>query len=192
MNKECRDKLEEIKKQSYKLFLHNLLAKEERARMLVRKIQYKYLTFKEENVAMKNEEAMRIITIVKVAKKIGEEAGRKKLKELQKAGNKWEVVNSSDNRVVGHLLDVCGIAWLSVPGRGKIVSAFKKIGTYDARDQSYVIKGMRLWKGHPTGYTLSMISTGRQEMSVNEVAVQRACEYINANDVECNWKSVID
>jgi len=42
MDKECRDKLNEIKGQSYKLFLHNLLEKEERTHRKVRRIRFKY------------------------------------------------------------------------------------------------------------------------------------------------------
>ena len=192
MNKECRDKLEKIKKQSYKLFLHNLLAKEERAEILVKRIRFKYLTYKEEDVAMNKLEARRIITIVGVAKKLGEEAGRKKLKELQKAGNKWAVVDGFSKKVVGRMLDVCGFGFLTVPGRGKIVSAFKKIGVFGPGREEYIVKGLRIWKGYPKGYGLSIISTGRQEMSVNEVAVRSACEFLNKNHLECEWSSRID
>ena len=42
MNKECRDKLNKIKEQSYKLFLHNLLDKEERADVKARRVELKY------------------------------------------------------------------------------------------------------------------------------------------------------
>ena len=92
-------------------------------------------------------------------------------------------------------MDVCGFAFLSVPGRGKIVSAFKKLGTYEGRMGAYVIGvtgALKIWKGYPSGYTLSMISTGRQEMSVNEAAVKAASEFLNANHLECGWSSRID
>ena len=42
MNKGCRDKLDRIKEQSYKLFLQNLLDKEERAYRKVRRLEFKY------------------------------------------------------------------------------------------------------------------------------------------------------
>ena len=191
MNKECRDKLNEIKKQSYRLFLHNLLEKEERAHKMVRRIQFRFLTYKEEDVAMKKEEAREIIAIVKVAKRIGEKAGKEKLKELISKGFKWKVVNDSDQKVVGHMLDVCGFANISIPGKGRIVSAFKKVGEYDERIGGYVARGMRIWKGY-RGYALSIISTGRQEMSVNEAAVEAASDYLNSNHLESTWNSRID
>ena len=51
MNKECRDKLNKIKEQSYRLFLQNLLNKEEGAYREVRRVQLKYsLTKKFDNV----------------------------------------------------------------------------------------------------------------------------------------------
>lgn len=43
MNKECREELDKVKEQSYKIFLHNLLLKEERAEILVGRVQFKYL-----------------------------------------------------------------------------------------------------------------------------------------------------
>jgi len=136
-------------------------------------------------------ESNKIIGIVKMARKVGEAAGRKRFKELRENGYKWKVVNDGDGKVVGHMLDVCGFASLSVPGKGKVVRAFKKIGEYDRRMDGYVVDGMEIWKSS-RGYALSIISTGRQEMSVNEVAVGAASGYLNENNLECSWNSRID
>lgn len=193
MNKECRNDLDRIKGQSYKLFLQNLLDKEERAHRKIRRINFKYLTYKEERTNMEKREAEEIISIVKMAKKIGEAAGRGKLRELCGNGHKWKVVDKmNDDKVVGHMLDVCGFAHITVPGRGKVARAFKKVGEYDRRMDGYVVRGMRIWKGWPSGFSLSIINTGRQEMSVNEAAVQAASEYLNANHLDCVWNSRID
>ena len=140
---------------------------------------------------MKNKEAQEIVRKVLIAKKIGEAAGRKKFRELVGNGYKWKVVNEGDGKVVGHMLDVCGFANLSVPGKGKIVRAFKKIGEYDNRMDGYVIRGIKIWKGY-RGYALSIINTGRQEMSVNEAAVEAASNYLNENNLDCSWSSRID
>jgi len=49
MNKDCRDKLDRIKEQSYKLFLQRLLDKEERADIKVSSIgRIKYEKYKKE------------------------------------------------------------------------------------------------------------------------------------------------
>ncbi len=193
MNKECRDELAKIKKQTYKLILHNLLEKEERAHRMVKRIQFKYLTCEEDRNHMNKVEAKKVIAIIKVAKKVGERAGQLRLKELKKAGPRWNVINERQNKVVGQMLDVCGFAHLSVPGRGRIVRAFKKIGIFDLRIDCYVVTdALKIWKGYRSGYALSIISTGRQEMSVNEAAVRAASEFLNENHLECAWSSRID
>jgi len=140
---------------------------------------------------MDKKEARRIIKLVVMAKKIGEKAGQKKLNELKKAGPRWDVVDEGKNKVVGQMLDVCGFASISVPGNGRIARAFKKVGEYDARMDGYVANGMRIFKGY-RGYALSIISTGRQEMSVNEAAVEAASDFLNANQLKCSWRSRID
>ena len=195
MNKECRDEVDRIGSIDYKIILHGLLVKEEKADRMIRRFHFKYLTYKEDDNRMNKVEAKRIIAIVKVAKKVGERAGQLKLKELQKAGPRWNVVDERKNKVVGQMLDVCGFAYLSVPGRGKIVGAFKKLGTYEGRMQAYEAGAngnLRIWKGYPSGYTLSIISTGRQEMSVNEAAVKAASKFLDENHLECGWSSRID
>ena len=192
MNKECGNDLEIVKEQNYGLFLHNLLDWEERAHRKVKKIYFKYFD-RGGTKGMEKKEANEIVRTVVMAGKIGNAAGRKKLRELAGDGYKWKVVDESNQKVVGHLLDVCGFASLSIPGRGRIVRAFKKIGEYNGRMDGYEVRGIRIWKKFgPSGYCLSLVSTGRQEMSVNEAAVEAASDYLNENHLECGWDSVID
>lgn len=49
MDKECRDELNRIGALDYKLFLHNILLKEEKAHRMVRRIQFRYLTYCKED-----------------------------------------------------------------------------------------------------------------------------------------------
>ena len=141
---------------------------------------------------MKKQEAKHIIAVLMNARRSGIQAGETKLKELQKAGPRWAVKDESDNKVVGTLLDVCGFAALHLAGRSKIVRAFKLLGKPDRyRDLSY--NGFSISKNdYRGGYGLRANLSDRQELSVQERAVEAFCDYCKDHGLECSWSSRID
>ena len=141
---------------------------------------------------MKKHEAKHIITVLMNAQRSGIEAGESKLKELQKAGPRWAVKDENKNKIVGTLLDVCGFAALHLAGHSKIVRAIKLIGKPDRyRDLSY--NGFSISKNdYRGGYGLRANLSNRQELSVQECAVESFCDYCKAHGLECSWSSRID
>ena len=101
-------------------------------------------------------------------------AGEDKLRQLMGEGPQFDVRNGE--RVVGHMLDVCGGAWVKIQdGRSPLISALKKIGVKDGSG-SYKAQDYSWWisKAHGTGYNLNIrTQINRQEMSVN-VAIANA------------------
>ena len=141
---------------------------------------------------MKKHEAKHIITVLMNAQRSGIEAGESKLKELQKAGPRWAVKDENKNKIVGTLLDVCGFAALHLAGRSEIVRAFKALGNPDRYgDLSY--NGFSISKNtYRGGYGLRANLSNRQELSVQEWAVESFCDYCKAHGLECSWSSRID
>jgi len=141
---------------------------------------------------MKKYEAKHIVAVLMNAQRSGIEAGESKLKELQKTGPQWAVKNESDNKIVGTMLDVCGCTALHLAGRSKIVRAFKALGNPD-RYGDLAINGLSISKNtYRGGYGLMAHLSNRQEMSVQESAVDTFCDYCKAHDLECTWSSRID
>ena len=141
---------------------------------------------------MKKHEAKHIITVLMNAQRSGIEAGESKLKELQKAGPRWAVKDENKNKIVGTLLDVCGFAALHLAGHSKIVRAFKALGSPD-RYGDLAINGLSISKNdYRGGYGLGANLSNRQELSVQEWAVESFCDYCKAHGLECGWSSRID
>ena len=141
---------------------------------------------------MKKQEAKHIVAVLMNAQRSGREAGEVRLNELQKAGPRWQVVNESDNNAVGTMLDVCGYAGIHLKGHSKIVKAFKALGNPD-RYGDLAINGMSISKNdYRGGYGLRANLSNRQEMSVNEKAVQAFHDYCKSHNLECTWSSRID
>ena len=141
---------------------------------------------------MKRQEAKHIIAVLMNAQRSGIEAGESKLKELQKAGPRWNVVDESDKRVVGQLLDVCGFTALHLRGTGKIVRAFKLLGRPD-RYGDLSLNGFSISRNtYRGGYGLIVHLSNRQELSVREEAVKAFCDCCKGHGLECAWSSRID
>jgi hypothetical protein len=140
---------------------------------------------------MDKREARKIIELVKVAQKLGREAGEKQYQKLLGQGDRWKVINEATGKEVGRMLDVCGIGWVKIPGNGKITGAFKKLGTQDNRNNNINIDGMSIWKSDK-GYVMSLSLTNRQEMSVHEEAVNKVANYLEGQGLECKAVTVID
>ena len=142
------------------------------------------------NKHVKKAEQREIFNLLAEARLIGRTAAMKQLKKLQKQGPKFRVKDG--NKTVGEMLDVCGFAWITIPGKSKIVKAFKALGTRGI-NQEYIVGEMRISKAYQRGYNLNIgLGIGRQEMSVNEEAVWAASEFLNNAGLECNYGSRID
>lgn len=137
-------------------------------------------------------EAEQIIKLVKIAQKLGREAGEKQYQKLLKQGNRWKVIEEPSGKEVGRLLDVCGIGMLTVPGNGKIVRTFKIAGKKVKLSNSYAIaQDVLIWKSHK-GYGLSLFLTNKQEMSINEEAVKAVANFLVSQKLKCKWRCNID
>lgn len=150
-----------------------------------------------------DDEHKQVVMMLLKAREIGREAANDQFKKLQEAGPKFNVVERVRNRErkVGEMLDVCGGAYLTIPGRGKIIKAFKKLGIegrfnhLGGMNQEYTLEDehMSVSKNYRRGYMFLLgLNTGRQEMSVNEEAVVAASEFLNNAGLKCGWKSYID
>lgn len=149
-----------------------------------------------------NDEHKEIIILLLKAREIGRRAAYAQLNKLKHNGPKWNVIDEMDKgKVVGQMLDVCGFASMQVPGRSKIVKAFKKLGVpgehnnYGGMNKRYVLEDehMQISKAYDRGYSLNLgLNIGRQELSVNEEAVFAASEFLNSVGLECSWSSRID
>ena len=149
-----------------------------------------------------NDEHKQVVMLLLKAREIGRNAAYAQLNKLQHNGPKWNVVDEMDKgKVVGQMLDVCGFASMQVPGRSKIVKAFKKLGVpgehnnYGGMNIEYILEDehMRISKAYDRGYNLNLgLNIGRQELSVNEAGVEAASNFLNSKGLECNWNSRID
>lgn len=142
-----------------------------------------------------DDEHKQVVMMLLKAREIGRKAANDQLKKLQGHGPRWNVIDDHTNKVVGQMLDVCGGGYIKLPGRGRIVKAFKRLGVKDRYGQGYKLEDehMSISKGYPKGYDLSLgLNTGRQEMSVNEEAVVAASEFLNNASLKCSWRSYID
>ena len=129
------------------------------------------------------------------AREIGRKASHDQLAKLQKNSTRWAIKDDNSNKIVGQLLDVCGFAGMKVPGRGKIVQAFKKLTEHKDFQDGYIFEKekMSISKSYDKGYILYLgLDIGRQEMSVNEEGVVAASEFLNSAGLECDWNSRVD
>ena len=141
---------------------------------------------------MKKEEAEQIMKLIKVAQKLGREAGEKQYQKLLGEGDKWIVKDEmNEGKEVGRMLDLCGIGMLNVPGNGKIVKAFKMLATKKPISHDLGYEGMTIYKSSK-GYALLLGLIQRQEYSVNEEAVCTVAGYLCSQELECNWRCNID
>ena len=141
---------------------------------------------------MKKEEAQQIIKLVRVAQRLGRDAGEKQYQKLLGEGDKFIVTDEMDGgKEVGRMLDVCGIGMLNIPGQGKIARAFKMLAEKSPHGKDYRIDGMQMYK-QDRGYGLILWLTNRQEYSVNEEAVSMVASYLCSQELECNWRCNID
>ncbi|GAH23232.1 unnamed protein product, partial [marine sediment metagenome] len=91
-----------------------------------------------------DDEHKQVIDLVKKAQGLGRKAAQEQLAKLEKAGPRWALKDAFTGRPAGTMLDVCGFAWLTTPGRGKIVKALKKLGGQDGRitgHKEYFLEG---------------------------------------------------
>lgn len=137
-----------------------------------------------------------VIMLVRKAQGLGRKAAKEQLARLEKAGPRWGLKDSFTKKPAGTMLDVCGFAWLVIPGRGEVVKAFKRLGKQDGRitgHKEYLLEGMRISKCYSTpGYNLELKLTNSQYMSVAEAAVKAVSDFLNKNGLECRWNSRID
>ena len=140
---------------------------------------------------MKKEEAEQIMKLIKVAQKLGREAGEKQYQKLLGEGDKWKVIDDMTGKECGRMLDVCGIGMLNVPGNGKIAKAFKMLTTKSPMGREYKYEGMLIYQ-QDKGYGLMLWLSNRQEYSVNKEAVSTVAGYLCSQELECNWKCNID
>ena len=142
-----------------------------------------------------NDEHKAILMLLLKAREIGKKAANDQLAKLQKNGAKWAIKDEGSNFIVAQVLDVCGFAGMKVPGRGKIVKAFKKLAGHKDFQDGYILRKeqMSISKSYDKGYILYLgLNIGRQEMSVNEEAVVAASEFLNNAGLECTWNSRVD
>jgi len=143
-----------------------------------------------------DDEHKQVIMLVRKAQELGRKAGKEQLAKLEKAGPRWALKDAFTGRPAGTMLDVCGYAWLTTPGRGEIVKAFKKLGGQDrgiTEYKEYFLEGMRISKCYSgPGYNLDLKLTYSQYMSVAEAAVKAVSDFLNKNGLECRWGSRID
>lgn len=134
-----------------------------------------------------------IIGHLREAQKLGREAGEEQYQKLLKQGNRYAVIN--EGKEVGRMLDVCGIGMLTIPGNSPIVKAFKKIAKKEKDRSDLTINdgnGKMLIYKQDRGYGLILWLTNRQEMSVNEKAVDKVESYLESQGLECTARTVID
>lgn len=136
----------------------------------------------------------RVIDLVKEAQKIGRKAAKEQLAKLEKAGSRWALKDAFTGRSAGTMLDCCGFGSLTIPGNGKIVKAFKKLGRKEGEcsNVTYHIDDMRIGKAYQRGYHLNLRLTYTQYLSVNERAVQEASDFLSSMGLKCEWSSRID
>ena len=143
-----------------------------------------------------NDEHKQVIMLVRKAQGLGRKAAKEQLAKLEEAGPRWGLKDAFTKKPAGTMLDVCGFAWLIIPGKGKVVKAFKKLGKQDGRitgHMEYFLEGLRISKCYSTpGYNLDLKLTNSQYMSVGEAAVKAVSDFLNKNGVECSWGSRID
>ena len=144
---------------------------------------------------MDKKRAFEVLELVKEAQKLGRQAGAEQLKKLQKAGNRWVVVDDVEKKEVGRMLDVCGIGMLRVAGNSEIVRAFKLLGITD-KDRSDIHYGagenkMLIYKGD-RGYGMILWLTNRQEMSVHEASTDTVANFLTEHGLECTARTAID
>ena len=137
-----------------------------------------------------------VVMMVRKAQELGRKAGKEQLAKLEKAGPRWRLKDAFTGGSAGTMLDVCGFAWLIIPGKGEIVKAFKKLGGQDmgmAGHKEYFLDGMRISKCYSTpGYNLDLKLTNSQYMSVAEATVKVVSDFLNKNGIDCRWNSRID
>lgn len=117
--------------------------------------------------------------------------GIQKLAELKAAGPKFSVHNTglmdqpTEANCVGHMLDVCGMAWLEIDGRSPFIKYAKEMGL-DGGDWF-------VYKSCYGGYRLCIRSWNmRQELSVNIAEMQGAQEVLEKYNIKSVVNSRID
>jgi len=123
-----------------------------------------------------DDEHKQVINLVKEAQKIGRKAAQSQLAKLEKAGPRWVLRDAFTRKPAGTMLDICGFGSLTIPGNGKIVKAFKKLGRKEGEcsNVTYYIDDMYIGKAYQRGYHLNLRLTNCQYLSVNEEGVSEA------------------
>ena len=136
------------------------------------------------------------VKILRAATWAAETAARATLDQLEAAGSKY-VVHESDilgkkGRVVGEMLDLCGGAYLQIPGTTSFIRELKKVGKLEV--QTYSGDFWSIWKSVYKGYQLSISFPlqCRQEMSIHVAAMKAALRVLRENGVDATMKSYID
>ena len=143
---------------------------------------------------------MNIQKILKDAQTAAETASRAALDQLEAHGPKFSVhtadlAGNITSPSLGTMLDVCGGAYLTVPGNTQFVRELKKLGkNKDSHSNSYYTDNWSMWKSVYKGYQLSFnfsLQT-RQERSIHVAAMSAALHVLSENGIPVDMKSYID
>jgi len=129
----------------------------------------------------------KVLDVIQEAREAGKISAENKLSELTGQGPKWNVINDSNKKVVGQMLDVCGFAHLKISARGKFYLLAKKL----SKDRQYRFHCDR--DSYYGGGWLSIYdSIHRQEISVNIAACKGQAEVLKKYGIDSNIDSRID
>lgn len=128
-----------------------------------------------------------LVHAIQNAARMGQRAAEIRLETMQARGPVYAVRNvdpftgAACGPAIGTMLDVCGFAWVTIPGLSRRTKAIKELISEGLLSYSHYEKRVQLH-----------ISTHRQEIGVNEAACERAAEVLNALGIKAYPCSRID
>jgi hypothetical protein len=137
---------------------------------------------------------MTTLEIMQKCKQAAEIASRSTLDQLEAHGPKYTVHNADlfNNKgpVIGTMLDVCGNAYVTIPGNCAFTRELKKLGKFERDIHSGEFWSIR--KSAYKGYILSIDYLQRQEYSVNVAAVEAIALVLSENEIRAEVTKYID
>lgn len=118
-----------------------------------------------------------IEAVIDEATTAGIKAASIKLKELQEAGPAFEVIDKINNKIVGAILDVSGIAWIHL----------SKANTKFAQYLKRIDIGRNSYRGGMNVYLDFNLKS--QLMAVNEAAACAATQVFKKHGIDCCMQS---
>jgi len=141
---------------------------------------------------------MNALEIIAEAIKSAEIASRATLDQLQAHGTRYTIhqtdLEGNQGPAIDALLDLCGGAYINIPGTTPFIRELKKIGESDKNSQWIKGKGWSITKGVYKGYTihLDFQLMRRQEAKIHANAMKAAVDVFKSQGIPATLHTYID